>query len=265
MHGSSIRMHFGGNSRTACHLHMQTAIARSCRANAQPNSFTPERCRCVRSIECLSVRHRRGDNMSATTARMRPKCMAPAPRRGSSSLLPSAMRSSFTKSLSTAISPSSSAKVFFPAADEAVSILVTFGTFGISFLARPVGAIFLGAYGDRKGRKQALTLSILLMTIGTGLMTVMPSYGSVGVLAPILVIARPPAARLFRRRRVRQLDRIPRRAPARSRRVFRQLAMVEPGVCRRHRHRLRRLADDDHVGRPICSHGAGAFPLPSAS
>jgi MFS transporter, MHS family, proline/betaine transporter len=80
-------------------------------------------------------------------------------------------------------------KVFFPAADEAVSLLVTFGTFGISFLARPVGAIFLGAYGDRKGRKRALTLSILLMTIGTGLMTVMPSYGSVGLLAPILVIA----------------------------------------------------------------------------
>jgi MHS family proline/betaine transporter-like MFS transporter len=81
------------------------------------------------------------------------------------------------------------AKVFFPAADEAVSILVTFGTFGASFLARPVGAIFLGAYGDRKGRKRALTLSIVLMTIGTGLMTVMPSYGSIGLLAPVLVIA----------------------------------------------------------------------------
>ena len=80
-------------------------------------------------------------------------------------------------------------KVFFPTADEAVSILVTLGTFGISFLARPIGAIFLGAYGDRKGRKQALTLSILLMTIGTGLMTIMPSYGSIGLLAPILVIA----------------------------------------------------------------------------
>jgi MHS family proline/betaine transporter-like MFS transporter len=80
------------------------------------------------------------------------------------------------------------ARVFFPAADEAVSILVTLGSFGISFLARPVGAIFLGAYGDRKGRKRALTLSILLMTIGTALMTIMPSYGTVGVLAPILVI-----------------------------------------------------------------------------
>lgn len=81
------------------------------------------------------------------------------------------------------------AKVFFPAANEAISILVTLGTFGISFLARPVGAIFLGSYGDRKGRKNALTLSILLMTIGTGLMTIMPSFESIGLLAPVLVIA----------------------------------------------------------------------------
>ena len=80
-------------------------------------------------------------------------------------------------------------KVFFPAADEAVSLLVTFGTFGASFLARPVGAIFLGAYGDRKGRKSALTLSILLMTIGTGLMTIMPSYSTLGLLSPVLVVA----------------------------------------------------------------------------
>jgi MFS transporter, MHS family, proline/betaine transporter len=80
-------------------------------------------------------------------------------------------------------------KVFFPAADEATSLLVTFGTFGASFLARPVGAIFLGAYGDRKGRKAALTLSILLMTIGTGLMTIMPSYSTLGLLSPVLVVA----------------------------------------------------------------------------
>ena len=80
-------------------------------------------------------------------------------------------------------------KVFFPAASEALSLLVTLGTFGISFLARPVGAIFLGVYGDRKGRKNALTLSIFLMTIGTALMTIMPSYAAVGILAPILVIA----------------------------------------------------------------------------
>ena len=80
-------------------------------------------------------------------------------------------------------------KVFFPSANEAISLLVAYGTFGISFLARPVGAIFLGAYGDRKGRKSALTLSILLMTIGTALMTLMPSYATAGLAAPILVIA----------------------------------------------------------------------------
>jgi MFS transporter, MHS family, proline/betaine transporter len=80
------------------------------------------------------------------------------------------------------------AKVFFPAADQTVSLLVTLGSFGISFLARPVGAIFLGAYGDRKGRKNALTMSILLMTIGTGLMTIMPSYDTLGIAAPILVL-----------------------------------------------------------------------------
>ena len=79
-------------------------------------------------------------------------------------------------------------KVFFPAADETVSLLVTYGTFGVSFLARPVGAIFFGHYGDRHGRKNALTLSILLMTAGTALMTVMPSYEAAGLTAPVLVI-----------------------------------------------------------------------------
>jgi MHS family proline/betaine transporter-like MFS transporter len=79
-------------------------------------------------------------------------------------------------------------KVFFPAADPAVSILITLGTFGVSFLSRPIGALFLGNYGDRRGRKQALTLSIVLMTIGTGLMTIMPSYDTLGLLSPILVI-----------------------------------------------------------------------------
>lgn len=81
------------------------------------------------------------------------------------------------------------AKVFFPAANEAVSLLVTLGTIGVSFLARPVGAIFLGDYGDRHGRKKALTLSIMLMTVGTALMTVMPSYNTLGLLSPCFVIA----------------------------------------------------------------------------
>src|SRR6185437_9922908 len=74
------------------------------------------------------------------------------------------------------------AKVFFPAANPTVSLLITLGTVGISYLARPIGAIFLGNYGDRRGRKRALTLSIALMTI-------MPSYASLGLLSPCLVIA----------------------------------------------------------------------------
>ena len=68
------------------------------------------------------------------------------------------------------------AKVFFPAADEAVSLLVTFGTFGALVLGAPGGAIFLERLRRPQGCKAAPTLSILLMTIGTGLMTwVMPS------------------------------------------------------------------------------------------
>src|SRR4051812_39675649 len=84
----------------------------------------------------------------------------------------------------------------FPAADKAVSIPVTLGSFGVSFLARPGGAIFLGAYGDRRGRKRALTLSILLMTIGTALMTVMPSYDSPSYYT--MATALPQSGRAYR-------------------------------------------------------------------
>jgi MFS transporter, MHS family, proline/betaine transporter len=77
--------------------------------------------------------------------------------------------------------------VFFPNANPLVSLLLTFMSFGLSYLARPVGAIVLGAYADRAGRKAALSLSIQLMVIGTGVMAIMPSYASIGLLAPIAV------------------------------------------------------------------------------
>src|SRR5580704_16869252 len=54
-------------------------------------------------------------------------------------------------------------KVFFPTGNETVSLLVTLGTFGLAYLVRPLGAIVLGAYADRAGRKAALMMSILLM------------------------------------------------------------------------------------------------------
>ncbi len=83
------------------------------------------------------------------------------------------------------------AKLFFPAGNDTVSLLLTLGTFGVSFFMRPLGAIVIGAYADRAGRKAALTLSILLMMAGTLIIAVLPTYKSIGIAAPvILVIAR---------------------------------------------------------------------------
>ena len=83
------------------------------------------------------------------------------------------------------------AKLFFPTGDDTVSLLLTLGTFGVSFFMRPLGAVVIGAYADRAGRKKALTLSIMLMFIGTLLISVVPTYASIGLLAPlVLVIAR---------------------------------------------------------------------------
>src|SRR5215467_862433 len=79
-------------------------------------------------------------------------------------------------------------KLFFPTADPTTALLLTFGTFGISYLARPLGAVVLGAYSDRAGRKAAMLVSIVLMTIGTGLMAIMPTYNTIGILAPIAVL-----------------------------------------------------------------------------
>jgi len=83
------------------------------------------------------------------------------------------------------------AKLFFPAGNDTVSLLLTLGTFGVSFFMRPLGAVVIGAYADRAGRKAALTLSILLMMGGTFIIAVLPTYQSIGLAAPvILVLAR---------------------------------------------------------------------------
>ncbi|WP_245321861.1 MFS transporter [Bradyrhizobium sp. LTSPM299] len=79
-------------------------------------------------------------------------------------------------------------KAFFPANDPTTSLLLTFGSFGLSFLVRPIGGIMLGAYADRHGRKASLMASIVLMTAGTLVLALMPTYASIGILAPIMVI-----------------------------------------------------------------------------
>ena len=78
-------------------------------------------------------------------------------------------------------------KLFFPAQDHTVSLLLTLGTFALSYLARPVGALVLGSYSDRHGRKASLTLSIGMMTLGTAMVALMPTYATIGLAAPVLI------------------------------------------------------------------------------
>ena len=79
------------------------------------------------------------------------------------------------------------AEVFFPAGNAAISLLITFGAFGLSYVVRPLGAVFIGNYTDKHGRKAGLTLSIALMTIGTVLMLVTPGYATIGLAAPVII------------------------------------------------------------------------------
>src|SRR5579864_1018818 len=78
-------------------------------------------------------------------------------------------------------------EVFFPTGNPTVSLLVTFGAFGLAYLVRPLGAIFVGSFTDRRGRKAGLTLSIAMMMVGTTLMALTPGYASIGLAAPVLI------------------------------------------------------------------------------
>jgi MHS family proline/betaine transporter-like MFS transporter len=75
--------------------------------------------------------------------------------------------------------------VFFPARNPTISLLLVFGVYGLPSVVRPLGAAVLGAYGDRQGRKKALTLSIRLMMAGTAIMALMPPFALIGLIAPI--------------------------------------------------------------------------------
>jgi MHS family proline/betaine transporter-like MFS transporter len=79
------------------------------------------------------------------------------------------------------------AEVFFPTGNPTVSLLVTFGAFGLAYVVRPLGAIVVGGYTDRAGRKNGLMLSIALMMIGTTMMAITPGYATIGLAAPIII------------------------------------------------------------------------------
>jgi len=79
------------------------------------------------------------------------------------------------------------AAVFFPTGNPTVSLLITFAAFGLSYIVRPLGAVVIGSYTDRAGRKAGLTLSIGLMMLGTLLMVVTPGYATIGIAAPVII------------------------------------------------------------------------------
>jgi MHS family shikimate/dehydroshikimate transporter-like MFS transporter len=79
--------------------------------------------------------------------------------------------------------------LFFPEATPLGGTLLAFGTYGVGFFARPVGGIIFGHYGDRIGRKTMLVLSLLIMGVATFLIGLLPTFQSIGVLAPILLVA----------------------------------------------------------------------------
>jgi MFS family permease len=79
------------------------------------------------------------------------------------------------------------AKVFFPA-DSNLSLVLTFATFAVGFVVRPVGGIMLGAYADRYGRQRALALLIVMMAFGTLTLGLTPSFATIGIAAPIIVV-----------------------------------------------------------------------------
>ncbi|MET0455509.1 MAG: MFS transporter [Mycobacterium sp.] len=78
--------------------------------------------------------------------------------------------------------------LFFPSDDPLTSTLAGFGAIAVAFVARPLGGLFFGHYGDRIGRKRMLVLSVLLMGFGTFAVGLLPTYEQVGMWAPILLV-----------------------------------------------------------------------------
>ena len=80
------------------------------------------------------------------------------------------------------------AREIFPSSNAYASLMMTLGTFGAGYLMRPLGAIVLGAYVDRVGRRSGLILTLLLMAIGTLVIACTPAYRTIGIVAPIVVV-----------------------------------------------------------------------------
>src|SRR5215510_1013687 len=81
------------------------------------------------------------------------------------------------------------ARAFFPTQNEFMSLMLALGTYGVASIARPFGAILLGSYMDRHGRRKGLLVTLSLMAVGTASLAFTPSYDTIGILAPIIITA----------------------------------------------------------------------------
>lgn len=79
-------------------------------------------------------------------------------------------------------------KLFFPQSEPLVATLLSFASYGVAFVARPLGAAVFGHYGDKLGRKSILFITLLMMGLATFLIGCLPTFGQVGMLAPILLV-----------------------------------------------------------------------------
>ena len=80
------------------------------------------------------------------------------------------------------------AELFFPGESTLTGLLTTFATFGVAFFVRPLGGLFFGALGDRIGRRRVLFITLLAIGVATALIGTLPTYASIGVAAPILLV-----------------------------------------------------------------------------
>jgi len=157
-------------------------------------------------------------------------------------------------------------RAFFPATNPQIGLLLSVATFGVGFFARPLGGILIGAYADRFGRRPAMTLTIWLMALGSGMIGLLPTYQQIGVLAPLLlVLARliqgfsaggemGPATTYL-------LESAPPERATRTPMLLRQLAACQPEYWRHHIRRDRRRACPRYVSGDDKRMGM-AHPIP---
>ncbi|BAO85935.1 general substrate transporter [Caballeronia cordobensis] len=144
-------------------------------------------------------------------------------------------------------------KVFFPSSSPAAQLLATFGTFAAAFLVRPIGGMVFGPLGDRIGRKRVLAMTMIMMAVGTFCIGLIPSYDTIGVMAPVLLLVARLVQGFFDGRRVRRRGDLHRRILAGQETRFH----VElPGVRHAGRLRARRGRGRGDDGRHVAGRAA---------